>query len=131
MGNQSTTHHLAGSGVTSLQAALIKARAGRSRPEIADLAQKIAGSDQDFSPEDIARHEHTIRTPPADGLKLRTHVAAVGMTLPDALALIGYWPELGASPTAGALAALKAVCARYGLKIAAHDPGVGRVVIQL
>lgn len=118
-------------GILRLQAALVEARAGRSRPEIADLSQSVVGSDQDFSPEDIARHEHTIRTPPADGLKLRTHVATVGMTLPDALTLIGYWPELGASPAAGGLAALRAVCERYGLKIAQHDPAAGRLVIQL
>lgn len=128
MSNQTATPS---AGIASLQAALIEARAGRPRTEIADLAQNVAGSDPDFSPEDIERHEHTMRTPPADGLKLRTHFAAVGMTLPDGLDLIGYWPELGASPAASALASLGAVCEQYGLRIAAHDPDTGRVVIQL
>ena len=115
-----------------MKAALISAKGGRSRPEIYEAALKVEGGDPDFGVEDVERHEHRIRTPPDDGLKLRTHYAAVGLVWTTGLEVIKYWPPLGVKATGGsALEEIRSLCKLRGLRPPAYDPGSRRVVIQL
>lgn len=114
-----------------LQHALIEARGDRTRSQIADRAAAVRGGDPDFDEKTVERHECRMRTPPANGLALRTHCAAVGLELPEAYTRLGYWPPLDLGPEQIPLAILTDTCRRLGIQLTHHDPSTGRVVIQL
>lgn len=102
-----------------LQDLLLAARGEDYRATVADRAVEIPGSDPDFCPEDVRRHEYQIVRLPQSGLKLRTHCAAVGLAWTDALEALGYWPPLGAEMTPRD--ELVAVCKRRGLQVVHVD----------
>lgn len=118
-----------------LQTRLLEARGAMSRAAVAEAALAVAGGDPDFSGEDVQRHETRIVTPPTDGLKLRTHCAAVAdLPWTEALGIIGtgYWPPLNAAPAGGSpIQDIKAVLDRHGLRIVARDEVRRRIVVQL
>ena len=88
-----------GSVLTPLQVRLAAAAGERLRPELTVTAQNIASSVWDAAAPEL--EENFIRglrerwkTPPADGRQFRAVIAAHGVTLVEALELMGYWPDL-------------------------------------
>jgi hypothetical protein len=114
------------------QAELRRLRGARTRDEIADIAERVEGG-APLSREDIERHEHRIRSPPAGGLELRTHCAALGMGWPaPACELFGYWPPLAiGAPPGGKMPLLLDFCRRHGMTIERQDASTGRVVVAV
>lgn len=101
-----------------------------SRSIIGDRAESIEGSDPGFDLKTVEKLENVIRRPP-NGLELRTHCAAVGMPLLEALGHLDYWPPLRLGQQGVGLALVRDFCRRSGLRIGAEDLESGRVVIQL
>ena len=117
--------------VKALQDLLISTRGTMNRPEVADRAESVRGGHPDFDAKDIEKLENMLRRPPMDGLKLRTHCAAIGLPLLEALAALDYWPPLEFGPRKIVLSLLQDFCSRHRVAISHHDPDSGRVVIQL
>lgn len=113
-----------------LQAALLAARKPRFRREIAERALVVPGG-AEIDEKVIQNHEHRAATPPGDGLRLRTHCAAVGVAWLEALELIDYWPPLLIGAPTVKMELLRDWCKRHGARVEREDVTTGRVVVQL
>lgn len=116
--------------IQDLQKRLRRARGARPRRAIADRTLAVPGG-AEVDESIVEKHECRIRTPPADGLALRTHVAALGLPWLECLGTLSYWPPLGIGPAALKIAILRDWCRQNGATVERSDSESGRVVIQL
>ena len=122
----------------ALQTELCRAANGRSLPRLASDAQSLAnrvwGVDAPEIDEDFVRNlKEKILRPPSDGRAFRALLCALEIPLTEALALIGYWPDLrqgtGESVTAEQL--IVEGCAAAGVKVRVQQRQGSLVVLEV